>query len=307
MIYALYALLLGSLLYLLSPWLRALLPRSGPPQDTGGFGGRLGRHVAKLMRALYPSEETGRIERRKNAFLMLLFLIAALSFYLPYSQGFGPGAALLIAVFFAGLPYALLRARLLSARIEGSYEGQIILAEILNEYKIGYFNMSRAIDQSIKRLEAAPIGRGHLFRLSLSLRTVKSDEEIRQALDGFIYAVNTEWAKMLAENIYYAAAEGMTVTAGLEDLLAECGHTKKAIERQKRLNNESDAMVKVLTPLMYFILIGTLPYYFEIPLAEVVSTQLFTPMGLLLLLLIIALWLLGIVLVRLLNRPKFDV
>jgi hypothetical protein len=307
MISALYAIILGSLAYLLSPWLRALLPERRRRLREGGFGGRAGGHIAKLMRALRPSEDESRIRRRKNTFLLLISLIAALGFYLPYSQGFGPGAALLIAIFFASLPYALLRARLLSARIEGSYEGQIILAEILNEYKINYFNMSRAIDQSIKRLEAAPIGRGHLFRLSLSLRVVKSEAEIRQALDGFIYAAGTEWARMLAENIYYAAAEGMTVTAGLEDLLAECGHTKKAIERQKRLNNESDVMVKVLTPLMYFILIGTLPYYFKIPLAEVVSTQLFTPMGLLLLLLIIALWLLGIVLVRLISRPKFDV
>jgi hypothetical protein len=259
------------------------------------------------MRALRPAEGEARIRRRKNAFLLLIALAAALTFCLPFSQGFGIASSFLIAAFFACLPYALLRARLLSAQIAGSYEGQAILVEILNEYKINYFNMRRAIEQSIKRLEAAPIGREHLFRLSLSLRIVKSDEEIRQALDAFAGAVNTEWARMLAENIHSAVAEDMIVTAGLEDLLRECECTKKALERQKRLNNESGVMVKVLAPLMYLVLIGSLPRSFGIPAAEVLSTQVFTPTGLLLLLGIVGLWLLGIVLIKLLNRPKFDV
>jgi hypothetical protein len=224
-----------------------------------------------------------------------------------YLAGAGAKVSVIAVVFFAAVPYALLRSKLAASQITGSYEGQTILLEILNEYKINHYNMRHAIERSLRHLDTAPIGKEHLYRLSMQLRTAKGDEDIKKALDDFMYAVGTEWAKMLASNIYCAVADDTIVTAGLEDLLLECEYTKKTLESQKRLNGEAGTMIKVLAPLVYIALIGSLPYYFAISWPEVIMLQFFTPTGFVLMIGIVGLCIASIIVINLINRPRFDV
>jgi hypothetical protein len=167
--------------------------------------------------------------------------------------------------------------------------------------------MRHAIERSIRHLDSAPIGKEHLYRLSMRFRTAKSDEDTKKALDEFMYAVGTEWAKMLASNIYCAVADGTVVTAGLEDLLLECEYTKKTLESQKRLNGEAGTMIKILAPLVYIVLIGSLPYYFGVSWGEVLLLQFFTPTGFMLMTVIVVLCIAAIIIINLINRPRFDV
>jgi hypothetical protein len=301
--YTLYAIGIAALFYTILP----LLKSAGAEQPTKSLAGRLGRHTAEMMAALHPSLDDEAAKKKANNFLLSTGAVSALGFVLPLLVGAGAALSVGIALFFAVASYMLLRSRLTASQITGSYEGQTILVEVLDEYKMHHFNMRYAIENSIKRLDAAPIGKEHLFRLSVSLRTAKSNDEIKEALDVFAFSVGTEWSKMLASNIYHAVADGTIVTAGLEDLLLECEYTKKTLEKQKRLNNEAGSMVKFLAPITYLALIGSMPYYFEISIFEVLSLQFLTPTGLILMIVIIALCVAGIIVINLTNRPKFDV
>jgi hypothetical protein len=301
--YVLYTAGLIALFCLVRPFLKS----AWPERPAKSLTDRPALHVTGLMAVLHPSLDDGAARKKANRFLLSTGAVSALGFVLSLLAGAGPALSVGVALFFAAASYLLLRSKLASSRITGSYEGQTILVEVLDEYKMHHFNMRYAIENSIRRLDAAPMGRDRLFKLSVSLRTAKSNDEIKEALDAFAFSVGTEWSKMLASNIYYAVADGTIVTAGLEDLLLECEYTKETLEKQKRLNNEAGSMVKFLAPVTYLALIGSMPYYFEISIFEVLSLQFLTPAGLLLMIGTVALCVAGIVVINLTNRPKFDV
>lgn len=73
-------------------------------------------------------------------------------------------ASALIMLFF---PYCLLRVKLEQLRTDSSREGEVLITELLENYKINYYNMLLAIEMSAKTIEEAPNSKRLLFNCSL--------------------------------------------------------------------------------------------------------------------------------------------
>ncbi len=126
-------------------------------------------------------------------------------------------------------PYALLRLKLYTIRIESSYEGEFLLTELINQYKINNFNMVEAIDASIAHLANAPQSRRLIFHMSLRLKSYSDRQDLERILYDFTYGINTQWSRLLMNNILLSIDEGLVVTSGLVDIQNELKRAKKSL------------------------------------------------------------------------------
>ncbi|WP_430882711.1 hypothetical protein [Fusibacter sp. JL216-2] len=204
-------------------------------------------------------------------------------------------------------PYALLRLKLYTIRIESSYEGEFLLTELINQYKINNFNMVEAIDASIAHLANAPQSRRLIFHMSLRLKSYSDRQDLERILYDFTYGINTQWSRLLMNNILLSIDEGLVVTSGLVDIQNELKRAKKAYEKGARNTSEGFAIVKYLIPALYGFTVFMSIKYFDFTLHKFIAYQVFTPSGMHLLIVNGALYVLNILLMVLFNRRKFDI
>lgn len=210
------------------------------------------------------------------------------------------------SITFALFPYMILQLKLRNLRVEGSFEGEMLVSELLNQYKINYFNMVEAIDKSIGFLNHAPISQKLLFRLSMQLKTYKTEEELSEILTGFTYGIDTEWIKLLSNNIHLAIEDGINVTAGIEDILKECRQIKSMIEQNKRVNSEGFAIITLLSPAMYIATVWIAIKYFNFTIEKFIKYQFFTEIGFRFFAIILMLMFINYGAMTMIKKHKFD-
>lgn len=259
-------------------------------------------HLEKIFSVI---SRKGNAKRDMNLFILSSLALFLVFFLLLMKQGFSINKIGISAVIGL-MPYCYIRTKLLTLRISGSFEGQILISEIVNQYKMNHFNIIEALDKSVSHLEKAPLSAKALLRMSLRLKTYQTEKELRTIIDDFVYALDTEWAKMLANNIYIAMVDKVTVTSGLEDLLRECKTINKALEEGKRMNNESFLMAKYLGPVMYVGLMWLAKDALEYDLGMIIKYQLFTSAGLMLFIVLTAITFINFIVISVLSRQKFD-
>ncbi|MBR5229749.1 MAG: hypothetical protein IKW01_02740 [Firmicutes bacterium] len=184
------------------------------------------------------------------------------------------------AAMTASMPYGLLRLRLQRLRIESSREGEILLTELLNNYKICYLNMQRAIEETAKTMEDAPNCRRLLFNLSKGLNTAGTSSRINRLLREFRLSLNTSWGNILTDNMYFALVSGMEVTEALSDLTENIKKARKVDEYARRENNEAGLMLKYLAPLSYFMTVVGGIWFFGLTPEKFLFYQFRTEVGL---------------------------
>jgi len=79
-------------------------------------------------------------------FTLLSVALFFISFYIFLSLFGASIFFVLISAFLGILPYIILRLRLTSLQLEGSYEAETLIAELTNMYKISSLNMIEAIE-----------------------------------------------------------------------------------------------------------------------------------------------------------------
>lgn len=186
----------------------------------------------------------------------------------------------LISVFSSLVPYLLLLCRLQSLRIAASKEGEILLTELLDNYKINYYNMQQAIEVTAFTIKEAPGSKRLLFNLSKGLNTANSSDDIRRLLDDFEYGLGTSWASVMADNMYFALVSGIRVTAAMEDLVQTLSQARKVSEYAKRENNEGLLILKYLVPSCYVLTFFAATKYFGLSPEEYFKYQFMTSAGL---------------------------
>lgn len=157
------------------------------------------------------------------------------------------------AVMAAFLPYMILRIRMENMRIEGSHEGEKLLAELTENYKINYYNMKEAIDKTALTLKNAPGSQKIMVNLSRGLDRTGSEKSIVKLLDEFSLSINTSWSNTLKNLMYFSLVHGIRVDEALEDLSKTLKSARAVEEYSKRENNESSIMIKYLVPLTYLM------------------------------------------------------
>jgi predicted hydrocarbon binding protein len=181
-----------------------------------------------------------------TALLFLLFLIIGLAVF-NYSAG------LIMAAAAGAAPFLLLRVKLERERSRASFEAEQLVVSILNKYRISRFNIEEALEAVIADVADLPLTRKMLFHLLIKMRTTKNKEEIHDATRIFAYNIGTNWAKMLANNIFQAEAKGINVILPLEDILSQLREARVLAEERKRSNLESVILVKLFCPGVYLV------------------------------------------------------
>lgn len=209
-------------------------------------------------------------------------------------------------LLIASFPYGVLLLRLRMIRVKGSYEGEALVSELLNQYKINYYNMSESIDRAVKYLDKSPHTGKLLLKLSLQLKEYRNDEELQRILTEFTFGVDTEWIRMLSNNIYNAISDGTNVCIGLEDILKELRESKAVLEENKRINQESYSIVSVFVPLGYLATVGLAVKYFDFTITKFLNYQFLTATGIKFFLMIVILSIASFVLLNVFTKQKFD-
>lgn len=247
------------------------------------WGGRISVRTFKIVSAVI--------------FLFVLILGAVV---FNYSTGLLMGAAA------GATPYLLLRVKLERERSHASYEAEQLVVSVLNKYRIFRLNIEEAMETVIEDVIDLPLTRKMLFRLLIKVRTTKNKEEIRDATRIFAYNIGTNWARMLANNIFQAEANGMNVSVSLEDILSQLREARVLTEERKRSNLESVILVKLFCPGAYLFFAYLAIQKFDLGIAGYLYNQFMTRQGLILFFYFMMLFFTGYLLLELVQNRKFD-
>lgn len=260
------------------------------------------KHIKRLLQVVY-----GDIDDKKvSTFFVLSILLFMITFLVVY-QRTTVTRSLGFASIFGFLPYFYLRMQLKQIRVDGSYEADILINEFLNQYKLNNHNVYDTIDETIHKIKEAPMMKRQLFLLSLKLKEYRKTEELEDIIDDFIYAIDTEWIVLLANNMLISIEDHVDITSGLEDIQAEIKQAIADKEREKRINLESITIVKYLTPGLYILSIILAKKVFNISFKEFMHYQLNTPTGFDYFMIIVLLTIFNHSILVYLKKQKFDI
>lgn len=260
------------------------------------------RHIKRLLLIIYGKDDNKKV----STFYLLSITIFSLSFMIVFKR-----TDLLRSIIFAAIlsitPYIYLRLKLKQIRIEGSYEADILINELLNQYKLNNKNIYDAIDKTIYNLKEAPIMKKQLFLLSLKLKEYRKEDELEEILKDFVYAIGTEWIILLANNIFICITDNVDITVGLGDIQKEIKQAISDKEREKRINLESITIVRYLTPILYIVSIIMANKVFDISIWEFFNYQVNTKTGFNYFMIIIIMIIFNNNIILLLKKQQFDI
>lgn len=219
----------------------------------------------------------------------------------------GPSMALCFGGFMGALPYCTIMARLYSQRVTRSREGDLLVQELLNNYKIHMYNMKEAVEITAFSIEGAPGAKRILLNLAKGLNNAATKEEVEKLLAVFRYSIDTAWGNVLASNIFFAYVHGNRVDQALEDLLASITKSRKVIEHGKRENNEARLMLKYLAPISFALSVIGACKYFGFTLAKFIKYQWGTALGLKWFMIMVMIYVAGILVNGFFSREKMDI
>ncbi|WP_010277388.1 hypothetical protein [Paenibacillus senegalensis] len=234
------------------------------------------RHIRKMLTVTLQL----RSLRAVLTFYLISVLLMVMTFLFCWELGLRPSFVTGAAIFFGTLPYLLLRIRLYAIRIGSSYEGDVLVTELISQYKINYLNMVEAIDATIPRLPPDLLTRKALMRLSMQLKENGGQEDVNEAIMEFTYAINTNWANLLGTNLYLAIVDQDQVIESLEDILDELVNLRKLNEAGKQENAEAYFMIVYFVPLLFVASIVSMFVFMNMPLAQWIDYQFKHPLGL---------------------------
>lgn len=269
---------------------RRLKETSGP-----GLGGKL---------ALL-AEIAGKDKRKGKTLLLLCGLPAPLTAaagltLLPLWKT----AALTLAA--ALLPFLMLRAGANALRRRSSEEGEALVANLLNQYRIHRFNLCEALEGVLAESSETKVSNRFLFPLLIQLRETGNPVIIQKACRRFADSTGTGWGRMLAYNIGLAAERGINVSAGLEDLLIQLREARVLAEERKRLNGETVRIVTFLVPVLYGTTVLISVSVLDMTPASFFRNQFCSPQGFPLFLCIAAMMLINLLILDAVGNQRFD-
>lgn len=203
------------------------------------------------------------------------------------------------------LPYAVLRLRLQKIRVESSREGEILITELLENYKIKYCNMQQAIEATAASIEDAPNSRRILFNLARGLNTAEKSR-IGSLLQEFRLSINTSWGNILASNMGFALTSGVEVTEALTDLADTVKRARRVNEFARRENNEAAMILKYLAPAAYFLTVAGAIKFFGLSPEKFFYYQFRTEAGLTWFTISLIIYVAGVMLNACLSSTKLD-
>lgn len=212
----------------------------------------------------------------------------------------------LLTIVVMNMPLLVLLAKLERERIKNSKEGEKLISELLDNYKINYYNMREAIEVTAINMDL-PNSKMLLFDLSRSVNLAVSNDDIKEALEYFKYSFGTLWANILADNMYFALTSGIKVEAALNDLAKTLENARKVNEFERRENNESRIILKVLFPVCYALTVFCAIGIFGMSFDKFLEYQFTTEEGLTWMIVAVILYITAVFTEKILSRSKLDI
>lgn len=217
------------------------------------------------------------------------------------------GAYALCGSLMLGLmPFILLRTRLEHIRNKGSLEGETFVAELLGKYRVCRGNLDRALELLTEEKDKDTVCRKLVSRVLARMRETGRKENLRECGSSFAYAVNTNWADMLAYNMGLAAAENVDITSALEDILMQLREARSISEERKRLNSEAGKLVIFMVPFTYALTSFFSAKYLGLGLSGFLRNQFHTVEGVFFFFTIIFMFAANLLLLSLVRHRRFD-
>lgn len=262
---------------------------------------KLYKHIELLLFTLYG----GKSKKTVYTFFLLVMVIFCVSMTL-LSVNVSLHVGVILSVIFSSLPYIYISMKLRQKRISSSYEAEEMIIELINQYKINYYNMTEAIDKAIPKLNNAPNSQIMLLKLSLSLKEYRGDEELALILKEFAYGVDTQWIKLLSNTIYIGISDNVRVTEALEDILLQLKEATIKVEHSKRINSEALIIAKYISPILYMCSIGFAVKEFNFTVAKFLYLQFNTNTGIRFCIIFSILMIINYCILIVFKRQKFD-
>ena len=263
---------------------------------------QIGRRVEKLLISSGASEYISTPE----AFAVLCICLFFGS-YITAGLFFGKGLAFFMGLFASSLPYLVIRGWLDRKRVQVSREGDVIVREILSNYRIADRNMKEAIEETARTIENAETGKPVLVNLARSLSNASSEQEVDRALELFRYSFDSAWGNILSTNIFLAVYSGINVESSLTDLSLTMVRSRQVIEEARRANYESKLILRYLFPITYASSAFISVRYFRIPFSKLMKFQFGTETGMRWFMVTLILYVAGIVVMRALSEERMDI
>ncbi len=260
------------------------------------------KEIAMLLSATTGNDSVKSV----NIFIYSSVALGIATFYI-YSFIHSLFLGIIIAIFISCTPYVFLRMKLQLLRINSSKEGDLVVSQVLNFYKINHYNMKEAIEKAALELEGAPNSKLILMNLAKELNNTKDQSDIEEHLEKFKYAFGTIWANVLSNNIYFAEVLGLKVTTSLVDLLNLIKNSRKVMEFEKRENNEGNIILKFLAPLIYILSIFVACYFFDFTIIKFINYQFFTSTGLFWFFIVCITFFIGYIGIFAISKRKMDI
>lgn len=205
------------------------------------------------------------------------------------------------------LPFLLVKLRMQNFQVELSKEGEDLISALLGNYLLNYQNIRVAIEETARELDGAPRSKRMLYNLARSLTRANTNDEAEYAIEKFRYSLSTSWGDILANNIRFAYVDGITITDALRDLSDGISKARKSYEQNKRENNESNIMIRIIFPLTVLAVpVGAIKL-FDFTLAKFVEYQFGTEIGMMWALLLLVGYLICAIITSVLTHQKMDI
>ncbi|MBN7772058.1 type II secretion system F family protein [Clostridium aminobutyricum] len=242
----------------------------------------------------------------KGRYLMLFTISVFVLVLIVGFRSLSAFMAFLFAVSIASIPYILLRIRLETIRRKSSFEGEILISNFLNQYRVSNFNIYEALEKVISESKNTKISNKLILQMLLELRGTANPKEIKKATDKFNQVIHTNWARMFSYNVRLGAEKGINVSMAIEDILIQLREARMLYEERKRLNSEAVRIVVYLIPILYLFTLLMSVRYIGINLGTYIHNQFFTKEGFILLTLSVSMFLFNIALIEIVGKQKFD-
>ncbi len=222
------------------------------------------------------------------------------------SMNFNLEKSILIAGLIDFLIIILVFLKFQSIRRKSSFEGEILMVNFLNQYRISRMN----IYETLEVLCMSKGRQGNVIKLMkkmlMEIRNTGSSSRIKAATDDFADIIDTNWSKMFAYNIYMGASQGWDITTAIEDILVQLRDARILEEERSRLNSETVRIITYMIPILYALTIFLSLKFADMKLNDFMHNQFFNQEGFMFFIVTIILFLFNLILVEVVTKRKFD-
>jgi len=168
-----------------------------------------------------------------------LFAVSS-TVYLRFSSSWA--LAIIAGLFTALAPYGVLMIILHWKRNETSYELVPATSLLLGKYRLNSRNIYYSILDTIKEIEQYSTMQKALIKLASAIQSHRNKEDLENAIEMFVFQIDTSWAKQIGIQIFSAQWENKNIEVSLSNIVRDMGKTQEIMEQQKSVNQDTIQM-----------------------------------------------------------------